>query len=170
MVVDLMIHDVDLILNFVGSDVSDVDAVGVPVVTDQVDIANARLRFKNGCVANVSASRVARDATRRIRIFQEKSFFSLDFIKNDILVIRRGKGAMELDGMTVPNIEETTIPIRKHDTLEAEIRSFCSAVRGDHPPLVSGRDGRKALEVVNTIRQAIASFSQPSHNWHALAL
>ncbi len=169
-VLDLMIHDVDLILNFVGSDVSGVDAVGVPVVTDHVDIANARLRFDNGCVANVSASRVARDATRRIRIFQEKSFVSLDFIKNDIVIMRRGEGTMELDGMTVPKIEESTIPIRKHDTLEEEIRSFCSAVRGNHPPLVSGRDGRKALEVVNTIRQSIATFSRPEDSWRSLAL
>lgn len=159
-VLDLMIHDVDLILNFVGSDVVDVQAVGVPVLTGQVDMANARLRFANGCVANVSASRVARDSSRRIRIFQDDTFFSLDFIKNDIVTLRRGTGSMLLDGVAVPNIEETTIPIATHDTLEAEIRSFCGAVRGIHPPLVDGRDGRKALEVIEQIRSAIRAFTQ----------
>lgn len=158
-VLDLMIHDVDLLLNFVGSEVMDVDAVGTPVVTDQVDIANARLKFQNGCVANVTASRVARDATRRIRLFQDDSFLSLDFIKGDILVMRRGVGTMDLDGMAVPAVEESTIPFRHYDTLEAEVRSFCDVVREGCQPLVSGRDGRKALEVVTAIRKSIQTYS-----------
>ncbi|MBF0368270.1 MAG: Gfo/Idh/MocA family oxidoreductase [Magnetococcales bacterium] len=154
-VLDLMIHDVDLILNFVGSEMVQVDAVGTRVVTNQVDIANARLKFANGCTANVTASRVARDSTRRIRLFQDNAFLSLDFIRNDIMVLQRGRGVQELDGIEVPAIEETTIPIQKYDTLEAEIRSFCEVVRDNKPPLVSGRDGRKALEVVNAIQESI---------------
>ena len=154
-VLDLMIHDVDLILNFVQSEVVDVDAVGMKVVTDQVDIANARLRFQNGCVANVTASRIARDATRRMRIFQENSFVSLDFIQNDILVVNRGKGVAATQDSGSPVIEETTLPIQNYDTLEAEITSFCTSVRLGQPPLVSGWDGRKALHVVTMIRQAI---------------
>ncbi|MBF0453498.1 MAG: Gfo/Idh/MocA family oxidoreductase [Magnetococcales bacterium] len=155
-VLDLMIHDVDLILNFVDSELIDVDAVGSRVVTEHIDIANARLKFQNGCVANVTASRVARDATRRIRIFQDDSFISLDFIDNDIVILQRGEGTMELDGIQVPAIENTTIPIKKYDTLEAEIRSFCDAVDKGTPPLVTGRDGRKALAVVAMIRESIA--------------
>ena len=154
-VLDLMIHDVDLILNFVKSEVVDVDAVGMKVVTDQIDIANARLRFKNGCVANVTASRIAREATRRMRIFQENSFISLDFIQNDILMVRRGDGIMPAPNQPFPAVEEITLPIQNHDTLEAEIVSFCTAVRMGQPPLVSGKEGRKALHVVMMIRQAI---------------
>ena len=157
-VLDLMIHDVDLILNFVRSEVVDVDAVGMKVVTDQIDIANARLRFKNGCVANVTASRIAREATRRMRIFQEGSFISLDFIQNDILVVRQGDGIMPPTNQPFPTVEETTLPIQNHDTLEAEIIAFCTAVRIGQPPLVSGKDGRKALHVVMEIRQAIRNL------------
>jgi predicted dehydrogenase len=155
-VMDLMIHDVDLILNFVDSELIDVDAVGSRVVTEHIDIANARLKFQNGCTANVTASRVARDATRRIRIFQDNTFVSLDFIDNDIMIMQRGEGTMELDGVQVPAIESTKIPINKYDTLEAEVRSFCDAVRHGKAPLVSGRDGRKALAVVAMIRESIA--------------
>ena len=156
-VLDLMIHDVDLILNFVKSELIAVDAIGASVVTEHIDIANARLKFQNGCVANVTASRVARDSTRRIRIFQESTFISLDFIDNDIVIMKRGTGTMELDGVTVPAIDNTTIPIEKYDTLEAEIRSFCAAVRNNSTPLVTGRDGRNALAVVAKIRQSIAN-------------
>ena len=154
-VLDLMIHDVDLILNFVQSEVVDVDAVGMKVVTDQVDIANARLRFQNGCVANVTASRIARNATRRMRIFQENSFISLDFIQSDILIVRRGNGVLPAQNDELPIVEETTIPIQDYDTLEAEIASFCTAVRLGQSPLVSGWDGRKALHVVTMIRHTI---------------
>lgn len=159
-VLDLMIHDVDLILNFVRSEVVDVDAVGMKVVTDHVDIANARLRFQNGCVANVTASRIARNATRRMRIFQENSFLSLDFIQNDILIVRRGEGGLSVGDDGSPIVEETTLPIQNYDTLEAEILSFCSAVRLRRPPLVSGLDGRKALHVVTMIRQAICRLGE----------
>jgi predicted dehydrogenase len=155
-VLDLMIHDVDLILNFVDSELVDVDAVGSRVVTEHIDIANARLKFQNGCVANVTASRIARDATRRIRIFQDDSFVSLDFIDNDIMIMQRGEGTMELDGVKVPSIEQAKIPIETYDTLEAEIRSFCDSVRYGRTPKVTGRDGRKALAVVAMIRESIA--------------
>ena len=157
-VLDLMIHDVDLILNFVDSELTSVDAVGAPVVTDQVDMANARLKFANGCVANITASRIARDSTRRIRLFQEDAFVSLDFISKDILLMQRGEGTMELDGVQIPAIEAETLKINDYDTLEVEIRAFCQAVRDETPPLVSGKDGRRALEVVQTIRASIKAF------------
>ncbi|MBF0447157.1 MAG: Gfo/Idh/MocA family oxidoreductase [Magnetococcales bacterium] len=156
-VLDLMIHDVDLILNFVHSELINVEAVGSRVVTDHIDIAHARLKFQNGCIANVTASRVARDSTRRIRIFQEDSFISLDFIQSDIVVMERGEGTMELDGVQVPAIKNIQLPIEKYDTLEAEIRSFCDSVKQGVQPLVNGRDGRKALAVVTAIRESIAN-------------
>lgn len=157
-VLDLMIHDVDLILNFVQSEVESVDAVGAKVVTDQIDVANARLKFANGCVAQVTASRVARDAIRRIRVIQDCSLLSIDFIRNDIMAQRRGEGTQIMNGIEVPKIEETFLPIEPHDILEAEIRSFCEAVTAGHPPLVSGREGRKALEVVMRIQESIQVF------------
>lgn len=155
---DLMIHDVDLILNFVGSDVVRVEAVGAPVVTDKVDIAHAQLKFANGCLANVSASRIANAASRNIRLFQRDSYFNLDFIKKEIRVKRRGEGSTVMEGEVVHDLENTVLPIQDYDTLEMEIRAFCEAVREGHPPLVSGRDGRKALEVVLAIRQEIGKF------------
>ncbi|MBF0193843.1 MAG: Gfo/Idh/MocA family oxidoreductase [Magnetococcales bacterium] len=155
-VLDLMIHDVDLILNFVDSELLDIDATGGKVVTQYTDIANTRLKFQNGCVANVTASRVSESSTRRIQIFQDDAFVSLDFITSDIKIMQRTQGEMELDGIMVPAIKQTKIPINKYDTLEAEIRSFCESVRQGTQPLVSGRDGRKALAVVTKIRESIA--------------
>ncbi|MEO5355244.1 MAG: Gfo/Idh/MocA family oxidoreductase [Magnetococcus sp. XQGC-1] len=158
-VLDLMIHDVDLILSFVGSEIVEVDAVGTKVVTEHTDVANARLKFQNGCVANVSASRVARSATRRLRLFQKHAFVSLDFAKNDLVVLRKAEGTMQLDGVEVPAMEEFAIPVAKHDTLEVEIRAFCRAAAASEPPLVSGQDGKKALEVIIAIQESIARCS-----------
>ncbi|MBF0589124.1 MAG: Gfo/Idh/MocA family oxidoreductase [Magnetococcales bacterium] len=159
-VLDLMIHDVDLILNFVGADVVDIQAMGAPIVTHKVDIANARLKFANGCVANVTASRVAAAATRNIRLFQDESFLTLDFIDKSIRVVQRSGATEMVEGTEVFELKESTLPIEDHDTLEAEIASFCDVVRGGGKPLVSGRDGRKALEVVTAIRETIDDFSR----------
>ncbi|MBF0439124.1 MAG: Gfo/Idh/MocA family oxidoreductase [Magnetococcales bacterium] len=155
-VLDLMIHDVDLILHFVDSKVTEIEAVGAPVVTGHVDMANARIRFENGCTATVSASRVAKEATRRMWIYQDNELIELDFIRNGVVLTRRGAGVREMDGIQVPVIEETSLPVIPHDSLEAEIHSFCQAVRKISPVRVSGRDGRQALDVVMTIRRRIA--------------
>ncbi|MEO5363767.1 MAG: Gfo/Idh/MocA family oxidoreductase [Magnetococcus sp. DMHC-8] len=154
-VLDLMIHDIDLILQFFQSTVVDLDAVGMSVVTDQVDVANARMRFQNGCVANVTASRVSREAVRRMKIFQSDGFFTLNFLQNDLSLVRKGEQRVTIQGTEVGVLEETTLPVRAYDTLEAEVSAFCTAVRQGLPPLVSGRDGRQALQVVTMIRQAI---------------
>lgn len=154
-VLDLMIHDVDLILHFFQSEVVDVDAVGLSVVTDQVDVANARLRFQNGCVANVTASRVSQEVTRRIKIFQQDGFFTLNFIQNQLSMARRGEGKVMAAGAEVSALEDLTLPVPSYDTLEAEVRAFCTAVQKGLPPAVSGWDGRRALQVVTQIRQAI---------------
>lgn len=157
---DLMIHDVDLILHFVDSEVESIEAVGSGIFSGKIDIANARIRFANGCVANVSASRVARDATRRMRIFQKDALFDLDFTRPGLSIRRRGTGNWVLDGVTFPSIEELDVPLQKVDAMEMEVRAFCEAVRGGRPALVNGRAGRRALEVVMAIRAAIASWSE----------
>ncbi|MEO5340075.1 MAG: Gfo/Idh/MocA family oxidoreductase [Magnetococcus sp. MYC-9] len=154
-VLDLMIHDVDLILHLFQSDVVDVDAVGLSVVTDQVDVANARLRLQNGCVANVTASRVAREVSRGLKIFQPDGYFTLNFLDSRLSFIRRGAEKVFQAGIELSVLEEETLPVQPYDTLEAEIRAFCTAVRQGGPIAVSGRDGRRALQVVTMIRQAI---------------
>ncbi|ABK44361.1 oxidoreductase domain protein [Magnetococcus marinus MC-1] len=154
-VLDLMIHDVDLILNFMDAEVASVEAIGAPVLTSHIDMANARLHFTNGSIADITASRVARNAVRQIRMFQDDAYIKLDFITKGIRISKRVEGNMQLDGVTVPAMVEEQLPIQDYDTLEAEVSAFCAAVAGGTPPLVSGRDGRKALEVVERIRQSI---------------
>lgn len=143
-VLDLMIHDIDLILSFVRSPVSRVQAVGVPVISPNVDIANARLVFENGCVANLTASRVSAKKQRKIRIFQEDAYLSMDFMENTIQIFRRtwpgGKDAL-------PEISAETIETGRSDHLRDEIRSFVECIRDGKRPLVSGEDGQAALEV-----------------------
>ncbi|WP_085441803.1 Gfo/Idh/MocA family protein [Magnetofaba australis] len=157
-VLDLMIHDVDLILNFVGSEVAKVEAMGTPVLTNQVDIANARLTFANGCIADVRASRVSLQATRKMRLFQPDAYVALDFITKGIRVVMKGEGDMQLEGVTVPALEEKRLTIEDYDTLETEIRSFCESVRDGRQPLVTGRDGRKALAVVAQVRDSLMRY------------
>ncbi|MEO5347227.1 MAG: Gfo/Idh/MocA family oxidoreductase [Magnetococcus sp. YQC-9] len=157
---DLMIHDVDLILHFVSSEVESIEAVGSGIFSGKLDIANARIRFANGCVANVSASRVARDATRRMRIFQKDALFDLDFSRPGLSIRRRGAGSWVLDGVTLPAVEELDVPLQKVDAMEMEVRAFCEAVRGGRPAMVNGRAGRRALEVVMRIREAIVEWAR----------
>ncbi len=147
-VLDLMIHDIDIILNLVNSDVVSVDAVGIPVISNKVDIANARLRFSNGCVANVTASRVSKETVRKIRLFQTDAYISIDYAAQQIAIYRRTVP----DGQGLPSIVEEDIDIERRDSLMDEIKSFveCSASR--RPPLVSGADGRRALEVAQKIQ------------------
>ncbi len=142
-VLDLMIHDLDLILSFVGSKVSRIQAVGVPVISPNVDIANARLTFANGCVANVTASRVSARKQRKIRIFQEDAYVSMDFVEHKIQIFRRtfpeGK-----DGL--PEISGELVETEKGDSLRDEIRSFLDCAATGAAPKVSGADGMAALE------------------------
>jgi predicted dehydrogenase len=149
-ILDLMIHDLDLLLATVGSPLRSVDAVGVPVVTDSVDIANARLRFANGCVANVTASRVSAKRERKLRIFQSDAYFSVDFDERRVRVVRREP---RLDGPPALEVEETVV--ERGDALAAEIGAFLGAVRHREPPPVTGWDGLKALEVAEIIRESV---------------
>ncbi|MBP9604443.1 MAG: Gfo/Idh/MocA family oxidoreductase [Chromatiaceae bacterium] len=148
---DLMIHDIDIILSLMGSELQSVSAVGTPVLTNRVDIANARLEFANGAVANVVASRVSDRKTRRIRVFQERKYLSLDFIEQtiDIAYPYLAKGA------TRPEIVRERIQVVPVKPLDREIEAFVACVREHRRPLVDGRVGLEALNVALKVRDCM---------------
>jgi len=150
-VMDLMIHDIDIILNMVPSEISGISAVGVPVLSPEVDIANARLEFANGCVANVTASRVSRDAMRKIRVFQQNAYISIDYNERAISIFR--KDAEQTDAQGLPKMNAQEKNFEQADTLLCEIRAFVDAVKDGTAPLVSGRDGKRALEIALRITE-----------------
>ncbi|HEX6828629.1 MAG TPA: Gfo/Idh/MocA family oxidoreductase [Burkholderiales bacterium] len=149
-VLDLMIHDIDIILSMVHSDIADIRSTGFPVLTDEVDIAHARIEFVNGCVANVTASRVSQSAMRKIRVFQPESYLSIDYHTRKVAVVRR----LGMDGGQ-PRLamEEREFP--QADALLEEVRAFLDAVRRRAAPPVTGEDGRRALEVALRINQGM---------------
>ncbi|MDY0268736.1 Gfo/Idh/MocA family protein [Trichloromonas sp.] len=144
-VLDLMIHDIDIILSIVGCPIKTVNSVGVPVLSSEVDIANARLQFENGCVANVTASRVSREAMRKVRIFQPDAYISIDYQERKIAIYRKLAGESMIPGL--PNITMEQKSFEQSDALLEEVRSFVEVVRTGGRPVVSGEDGRRALEV-----------------------
>jgi predicted dehydrogenase len=147
-VLDLMIHDIDIILNLVDSDVESVDSVGVPVISDKVDIASARVRFKNGCVANVTASRVSIKNQRKMRLFQPDAYISIDYTAQHISVIKLDAGK---EG-ALPTIVPEELDIEKRDSLLEEIKSFLECCAERKQPFVTGRDGKRILEVAQMIQ------------------
>ena len=149
-VLDLMIHDLDVILSMVPSPLRSVEAVGVPVLTSSVDIANARLRFANGCIANVTASRVSLKRERKLRIFQADAYLAVDYGERQVRICRREPSP---DGQTALVLEEREVP--EADPLEAEIDAFIRAVVEREPPRVTGWDGLRALEVAHVIRESL---------------
>lgn len=159
-VLDLMIHDIDLILSIVRSPVVSVDAIGTSVFSNEIDIANARLRFANGCVANATASRVSMKTERKLRLFQDDAYMSLDLQQKILTIIRKGEG-MGADGMPQVAIEETTY--EQGDALKAEIAAFLSAVETGSAPPVSGEDGLLALStavsIAAQVAKSVAKFS-----------
>lgn len=149
-ILDLMVHDLDIILHFVKSPVETVDAVGVSVLSDKVDIANARLTFTGGCVANITASRVTGKIMQKIRFFGVDGYHAVDFNKRKLVSLNRRNGA----GGQI-EIAENPVEVKAVDPLEEEIRSFVRAVADRTPPPVPGRDGRDALELALRINEAI---------------
>ncbi len=152
-VLDLMIHDIDIILNMVPSTIKLVNSVGVPVLSEEVDIANARLQFENGCVANVTASRVSRESMRKIRIFQADAYISIDYQARKIALYRK-----EGEGMPIPGLPHVTMEERsfeQSDALLAEITAFVEAVQTGKPPQVTGEDGKRALELALQINRKL---------------
>ncbi len=153
-VLDLMIHDIDLILSIVRSPVIAVDAIGSSVFSKEVDIANARLRFANGCVANATASRVSMKTERKLRLFQDDAYISVDLQQKVLTVIRKGAG-MGADGVPQVAIEENSY--EQGDALKDEIAAFLESVATGSAPAVSGADGLLALQTAVSIAEQVAS-------------
>lgn len=146
-ILDLMIHDIDILLSLVNSEVEEIRAVGVPVLSSDIDIANARIEFKSGCVANVTASRISMDKMRKIRIFQGDAYISLDYQGQELVVYRRVNDG----GLETPKITMERIDVEKGEPLQAELTAFINSVKARTRPLVSGLEGKKALEIVHKI-------------------
>lgn len=142
-VLDLMIHDLDLVQTIVGSEVASIDAIGAPVFSEALDIANARIRFANGCIANATASRVSLKTERKLRIFQDDAYLSID-LQEKILTVVRKRPEGPQPGQLPVTIEENSFA--QGDALQAEIESFLECIRTGRPPVVSGRAGLHALE------------------------
>lgn len=153
-VTDLMIHDIDIVLSLVDSELSYISAVGSPVITNHVDIANARLEFANGAVANVTASRVSSKKFRRIRVFAHDSYQALNFIDQQIEVVRRTAPG---PGQAYPGLASEKLDIEPRQPLDSELQHFIKVVREGGRPLVSGRDGLRALRVAEQVQQKIHS-------------
>jgi predicted dehydrogenase len=153
-VLDLMIHDIDIILSFVRSEVERISAIGFNPVSDKEDIANARLEFANGCVANVTASRISVKKERKVRFFQRNAYISVDYMKPDVKVYRLTgdpKGVLDLATM----VEYTEPKIDKVEPLKAELTAFVDCILHDTEPLVTGDDGLRALQVAQAILEDI---------------
>ncbi len=150
-VLDLMIHDIDIILSVVKSPVTQVNAVGVPVLTDRVDIANARLQFASGCVANVTASRVSVERVRKIRVFQPDTYISLDYASQEITLYRRLPADLASHPPRLPQIVREEVAVEKEEPLRLELTSFLSAIRERTRPEVSGEEAVEALRVASQI-------------------
>lgn len=153
-VLDLMIHDIDIILDVVDSEIEHLDASGISVLTDAVDIANARLRFTNGCVANVTASRISLKSERKIRFFQQDAYLSADF-QNRVLSVHRKGGGEQFPG--VPEIVSEETVYEDGDALRAEIVDFLDCIRSGRHPLVDGEAGRRALAMATRITELVHS-------------
>ena len=151
-VLDLMIHDLDVVLTFVKSEVKEIRAVGLPVLSGKVDIANVRIEFKSGCVANFTASRVSTERVRKLRFFQAGQYISIDYGRQDVIVFSVGNPAGNAAAMAAtpsvnPQIAMSKPPVTAEEPLLAEINSFLHSVRDRSRPVVSLEDGRKALEL-----------------------
>ena len=151
-VFDLMIHDLDVILALVRSEVTAVEAVGVPVLTPRYDIANARLRFASGCIANVTASRISKDRVRKIRFFQPDSYISIDYAAQEVEGWRLVRG----DGPR-PSIQGGQLPVQRDEPLRRELADFIRAARDRSAPMVDGPAGRRALVLATQIADTMES-------------
>jgi predicted dehydrogenase len=173
-VLDLMIHDIDIVLSLVASPVREVRAVGLPVLSRKVDIANVRLEFENGCVANFTASRVSTERVRKLRFFQPHQYLSLDFARQDLLMIDVTAAAgmdpaqlaamaqmvQQAGGHPSAGLSLNKIPVELGEPLRLEIESFLQTVRTRSTPLVSGEDGRAALALALEINGAIETHAE----------
>ena len=152
-VFDLMIHDLDVILAIVGPEVVSIEAVGVPVLTAKYDIANVRLRFASGCIANITASRISKDRVRKIRFFQPDAYLSVDYASQEV------EGYRLVRKEPRPDIQGGTIPVERDEPLRRELGDFVRAIRAHGPPLVDGAAGRRALMLASQIAERMETVA-----------
>jgi predicted dehydrogenase len=166
-VYDVMIHDLDILLALVGAPVTDIKAIGIPVLTDKVDIAHARLDFASGAVANITASRVSTERVRKLRFFQQHEYISVDFTRQDALRVRVVEPGPQ------PKFDFTTLPAEREEPLRAELRAYLESVRSRRTPVVDGAAGRRALELADQVmagilehgrRVQLGAFATPQAN------
>jgi predicted dehydrogenase len=166
-VYDVMIHDLDILLALVDAPVVDIKAIGIPVLTDKVDIAHARLDFATGAVANVTASRVSTERVRKMRFFQQHEYISVDFTRQDALRVRVAEPGPQ------PKFDFATLPSEREEPLRAELRAFLEAVRTRRAPIVDGAAGRRALALADQVmagilehgrRVQLGAFAAPQPN------
>lgn len=170
-ILDLMIHDIDIILSLVKSPVAQIEASGVPVITNSIDIANARISFENGCVANVTASRISQKAMRKIRVFQPAAYISIDFLQNSTEIYRLKEsskdaetplpfiiGELEHHGVKKQIVYEQPV-VNETNPLRDELSAFVKSIENGTRPIVSGEDGLRALEVAQMIQTKIQESS-----------
>jgi len=153
-VYDVMIHDLDILLALVESPVIDIKAIGIPVLTDKVDIAHVRLDFASGAVANVTASRVSTERVRKLRFFQEHEYISVDFTRQDAVRVRVKEPGPQ------PKFDFAALPSQKEEPLKAELRAFLDSVRTRNPPLVDGSAGRRALALADQVMTGIQEHTR----------
>lgn len=156
-VMDLMIHDIDVILSLVDSEVAEIRAAGIGILTHKVDIANARIEFENGCIANVTASRVSSERVRKIRLFQPSDYVSIDYAERAVAVVSLVPPS---PGDERPQMAARTVTVEDVEPLKAEIASFLAAARGEQPVAVSGEDGRRALAVADRVLESIRAHAE----------
>jgi predicted dehydrogenase len=156
-VLDLMIHDIDIVLQLVKSPIASIDAVGVPILSAREDIANARIRFKNGCTANLTVSRVTPTRLRKIRIFQPSAYVSVDYIKQSMEIYRKEEITDARPGEPRAQIVRTRKRLKHEEPLKLELNHFLQCVREGREPAVTGEQGRNALEVAIRVVEQIES-------------
>ena len=159
-VLDLMIHDLDIVLSFVNSPLKEIRAVGLPILSGKVDIANVRIEFESGCIANFTASRVSTERVRKLRFFQPQQYVSLDYGRQDVMLFSIGQSGAPGTPSVNPQIQVVRLPTVQEEPLHAELKSFLESVQKRSRPLVSLEDGRRALAVALDIVAAIGEHGR----------
>ncbi|KPJ67300.1 MAG: UDP-N-acetyl-D-glucosamine dehydrogenase [Coxiella sp. DG_40] len=163
-ILDLMIHDIDIVQYLVDSPIKQIHASGAPVLSNKADIANVRIEFMSGCVANVTASRISLKSKRHLRIFQHNAYFSGDLTNKTLGIHRKGNNEM-FPG--IPEIIRDNLSLQSNDALLEEIKAFLDSITNKTPPLVSGEDGMRALQTATQITQIISSNIEKYHEQQA---
>jgi len=166
-VLDLMIHDLDVVLSLVNSPAREIRAVGLPILSDKVDIANVRIEFESGCVANFTASRVSTERVRKLRFFQPQQYVSVDYARQDVMVFSLGKEERDFGNPSVnPQINVVKPAVVAEEPLHAELRSFLECVRERSKPVVSLESGRNSLSLALDIVAAMSDHSERTNLKH----